>query len=73
MTNPHNFGPHFRITGLDRGGKRKRIRIRIAANVIKNWSGLREVEMIVRHHWDHAIYRIDRFKTSGDSSWVSFR
>lgn len=69
MTNPHNFGPHLRIDSLDRNGKR----ISVVANEIRKWNGLREVEMIVRHHWDHAVYRIDRFETSGGDTWVYFR
>jgi hypothetical protein len=67
--NDHTFGPYYRYNGWDANGRR----VRINASEIENWDGLRETEMVVKHHWNQGRYRIDRFETSGDQAWVYFR
>jgi hypothetical protein len=64
-----SFAPYYRILGWNRDTKCVKIR----SADIDAWTGLRDIEMIVKHHWETSHYRIDRFDTDGPEAWVYFR
>jgi hypothetical protein len=68
-TNDLTFGPYYRITGWDASGRR----VRINASEIANWSGLQEIEMVVKRHWTQSRFRINRFQVEGNQAWVYFQ
>jgi len=68
-TDEVNFGPYYWYKGWEAEGRR----VRVNASEIQTWAGIQDIEMVIKHHWNQARYRIDRFEIKGDQAWVYFR
>lgn len=72
QTDDLTFGPYYEYVGWDGDNKC----VKVNTSEISSWTGLQDVEMVVKHHWNQGRYRIDHITVDGadsDFTWVYFR